>query len=363
MKPLSSVCLIGPYPPPYGGVSVHVQRLHEYLREQGFPHTLYASNGLTRPVEGAVAGKKNPMWFLWKLLTCREEVVNLHSSRPALMALAGLILAARGRKSVGNLHGVGIPQRYDSSGPLGKWLFKAGLRRLSILLAANDSLRDFAVRELGMPAQRVPVVASFLPPLQASIERCQLPSAVEQFAKAHSPLFCATGCFGGYYKGEHTYGFNMLLPLLENMLSRRPDAGLAIAVNYVSDPNHRVAFLEEIQKRHLGGKVLVIDESLDEFAALLVRCDMFLRPSFTDGDALSVREALYFGVPTVASDCVQRPAGAILFKTGDAADLCLKVQTALADITKARQQALSGDKFHAGPVVVKYYKQLLRMTE
>ena len=35
--------------------------------------------------------------------------------------------------------------------------------------------------------------------------------------------------------------------------------------------------------------------------------DVLLKPTNTDGDAISVREALYLGVPVVASDVVERP--------------------------------------------------------
>ena len=45
--------------------------------------------------------------------------------------------------------------------------------------------------------------------------------------------------------------------------------------------------------------------------------DLFIRPSYSDGDANSIREALYFGVPVVASDCVRRPNSVITFNTGD----------------------------------------------
>jgi glycosyltransferase involved in cell wall biosynthesis len=36
---------------------------------------------------------------------------------------------------------------------------------------------------------------------------------------------------------------------------------------------------------------------------------IFLRPTLTDGDALSIREAMAAGVPVLASDVVRRPTG------------------------------------------------------
>jgi len=65
------------------------------------------------------------------------------------------------------------------------------------------------------------------------------------------------------------------------------------------------------------------------FVPVLAACDVFVRPTTSDGDANSVREALALGVPTVASDVVERPDGAIPYKCGDAKDFARAVRRAL----------------------------------
>ena len=45
--------------------------------------------------------------------------------------------------------------------------------------------------------------------------------------------------------------------------------------------------------------------------------DFFVRNTSTDGDALSVKEALFLGVPTICTDVVDRPKGVMLFKYCD----------------------------------------------
>ena len=52
---------------------------------------------------------------------------------------------------------------------------------------------------------------------------------------------------------------------------------------------------------------------------LLKHVDYFVRNTSTDGDALSVKEALYLNVPTLCSDVVDRPRGVRLFKYCDKA--------------------------------------------
>ena len=53
-------------------------------------------------------------------------------------------------------------------------------------------------------------------------------------------------------------------------------------------------------------------------------CDLFLRPTNSDGDSVSVRESLSLGVPVIASDAAPRPNGTILFRSRDHDDLTNK---------------------------------------
>jgi len=60
-----------------------------------------------------------------------------------------------------------------------------------------------------------------------------------------------------------------------------------------------------------------------------MKSEVFVRPTNLDGDAISIREALYFGVPSVASGVVARPRECILFKSRDIKDFTLKTKDVL----------------------------------
>ena len=64
--------------------------------------------------------------------------------------------------------------------------------------------------------------------------------------------------------------------------------------------------------------------------AFLRAADVVVRSTFVDGDAITVREALAFGVPVVASDTDFRPEGVTLFRKGDVSDLVAKLGQVLA---------------------------------
>ena len=63
-----------------------------------------------------------------------------------------------------------------------------------------------------------------------------------------------------------------------------------------------------------------------------------MRPTNTDGDANSLREALYFEVSSIASDAAARPDGTILFKNRDANDFISKVKHILDNYTSSKKK-------------------------
>jgi glycogen(starch) synthase len=62
---------------------------------------------------------------------------------------------------------------------------------------------------------------------------------------------------------------------------------------------------------------------------VIKRSSVFLRPTTSDGDSISLREALHFNVPVVASDAAPRPDGSILFASRDQEDFICAIETAL----------------------------------
>ncbi len=69
----------------------------------------------------------------------------------------------------------------------------------------------------------------------------------------------------------------------------------------------------------------MIYEDLPEAWPVFLSSQLFLRPTNTDGAAVSVKEALWAGIPVIASDCTVRPAEVKLFKNRSEDDLYDKI--------------------------------------
>ena len=121
------VALVGPFPPPYGGVSVHIQRLFFRLKSEGIPVTLHtpATNDETDAAklrDGAIVvrrawwGRKyfqywGHSWLVHHAWRCTGRVIHCHE----LFDLAPHIwmICAIGKRAVVTVHDQLIGQRWD----------------------------------------------------------------------------------------------------------------------------------------------------------------------------------------------------------------------------------------------------------
>jgi glycosyltransferase involved in cell wall biosynthesis len=69
----------------------------------------------------------------------------------------------------------------------------------------------------------------------------------------------------------------------------------------------------------------------------MASCDLFVRPTNTDGDSVSIREALHLGLPVVASDAVSRPEVCSIFATRDMDDFERAVRHVLDHLDKHKR--------------------------
>jgi hypothetical protein len=120
---------------------------------------------------------------------------------------------------------------------------------------------------------------------------------------ARAPVFCAAVAPGA------TYGEDVLLAAFAAVREREPRAALVV-FGPGSDQGPSAAV-------GLRGGILALGE-IDHGAALgvIAGCDVFVRPTRADGDALSVREALSLGRTVVASAVGHRPPGCLLYAGG-----------------------------------------------
>jgi glycosyltransferase involved in cell wall biosynthesis len=162
--------------------------------------------------------------------------------------------------------------------------------------------------------------------------------------------------------GRELYGVDIAVETFIRLARDRP--GLRLAVFLARSPERGRA------RRHLARleNRLKIEGVADRAKVLvgsplvpaLRRNAVFIRPTRSEGDAVSVREALLAEVPVVASDVVDRPAGVITVPADDIerfADAVSMLLDRSVDVTEKRRAEPDGDAF-AETLITIYRRQL-----
>jgi len=327
VRPPSDIALIGSFPPPFGGVANHIRRLSALLDQRGLTHTVY--NAVSSSGDGVSVvpvGPNRAAWLARYAVTGAEPVVYIFSDRLIVWSVGAFLARVRGKRVIVRLRNKALPEL--TKRPATRRLAAVALRSVTTVIAVSRALADLAI-ELGVPAERVVHQPGFLPPGLGAANDGDLGGLQRSFLACHDPIVAANGKVGFHY-GSDLYGLDHLVELAARLAPEHPRLG--VVVSFWDHQPEDETYLLHLRRRAaalgVADHILFFTESRP-FVPVLERATVFVRPTCTDGDANSVREALYLGVPAIASDVVERPPGTILHRTRDLDDLYAKVSAAL----------------------------------
>ena len=202
-----------------------------------------------------------------------------------------------------------------------------------------------ALTGLGIPPQKLELLPAYL----AAAPSGALSAAVNEFFREHWPVFTTVLFF------RPEYGFEFLLEALARLRTTYPKLGCMIMGGGKNDIECELRRLDA----GIGGTVMLLgDVPHEECLEILSRSQVFLRCTFSDADAVSVREALSLGVPTVASDVGHRPDGVLLFPAGHLDALISQIDAALNRRFKTSLPGKSDMAFTGLPRLLEIYQHL-----
>lgn len=327
------VLLLGPFPPPHGGVQTHLVALWRYLRSAGIACEVINLTRYRQQREPGVYVPSSALGVIRLLLSRPASIVHLHFGGTLSPRLLGLCLFASllpGRRVVLTFHSGGFP----TSAPglalrphsPAAWI----LRRLDALIGVNDALSAYFCG-LGAQPARVHTIVPFA--LAAQPAPGPLPEPLGSFfASASHRIFSASGF-------EPEYDIPSQLRAMEAVLARFPRAALAIAGYGRREAELRAAAAQLPWKDRI---LLCGDVPHASVLAAMRDADVCLRTTLYDGDAISIREALALGTPVIATDNGMRPPGIRLVPIGDSAALANAIIASLESGRGAQPQAGSG---------------------
>jgi glycosyltransferase involved in cell wall biosynthesis len=302
------ILLMGPVPPPHGGVQTHLMAIRKFLEHKGVPCAVINITGNRKPEGDNFYFPKNAAGLLWRLIRVKSDVIHLHfggNLSLRLLALTLVCCAHRRAKTVMTFHSGGYPQSPEGRAASPRTLRGFVLRRLDCVIGVNLELVDMFHRFGVSPKKTRCILPHAFPLNQSSDESSSWPMALQTFFQDHDPVLLTVGGL------EPEYQIREQIDMLGPLLKQRPAAGLVIigGGSLESEIRHHIKSKEYAEHVLLCGDV--------PHAATLEairKCDLLLRITLYDGDSIAVREALFVGTPVLATDTGMRPDGVSLVR-------------------------------------------------
>jgi len=278
----SGMMLIGPVPPPVGGVTIHVERLSKWLKSLNFDHNHYDL-------------RKEGVWkAVWAIT--KHKLCHIHQSN--VFVLFFLVLCAKFSTTISFITIHGDLLLYNG--------LKRVFLRLAIWLAdVPILLNESSFNKALAINNNAKLISSFILPTENDKLPFEMISNIQNRSIGMSHVVITNAYDYAFDdRGREIYG---IFELIEFFLKKK-------ILLIVSDPsgNYKKAAesnYSENQLRH----VLFLDKPHSFFSAIDF-ADMFIRNTVTDGDSISIHEALFLGKPVWATKVVPRPKHVFLYK-------------------------------------------------
>lgn len=265
-----------------GGVTVHVQRLKDYLNAQGYQYA-FKDYKSCKP------------WIVLKDIS-KAEIIHFHISNPVYLYILVMCSRILGKTTIMTLHG-----DYGRFNWLKNWFVRRSIKTVNVPIVINEksynSCKSFN--------KNLRLITAFIPPLGKQLLQKEIISLLE-LQHRNKKTVISTNAFNVSYDkdGNDTYGIDFLVKFFEYSEDM---------VLVVSDPSGNY------HKKYAGliSESIIFVDYPHPYFELLKNVDAFVRNTSTDGDALSVKESLYLGLPTFCTDVVDRPEGVCTFKYSD----------------------------------------------
>ena len=308
-SPPMRVLQLGPYPPPHGGVQSNLVAIRSFLLKRNLPCSVINITRHRKPETDEVYYPKDSLGLLRLLFQLEYDIIHLHlggnlSNR--LLALSFVCCSVPGKKSVLTFHSGGYPSSPQGQKARPTSLAAFVMQRFDMLIGVNPAIVEF-FHKLGVPPARTRLIY----PHSFSAEMAgadSLPENLAAFFENHSPVLISVGLL------EKEYDLPLQIQVLGRVLEKYPRAGLLMIGSGSLEAELRALIAAQ---PYADSILLTGDVAHQATLGAIAQSDLMLRTTLYDGDAVSVREALYLGVPVIASDNGMRPQGVHLIPRQD----------------------------------------------
>lgn len=318
---MKRILLVSPFPPYIGGVSVSVKRLYDFLLSRGYDvvrfNTQLENSRYNRfRILKLLKYFSLPFWLLFRK---RFDVIHFHVSHviPKLYVALWRPIFSKKTMFVITIHGQVCHVLRSRFGAF-------SLSRFDRIICVKKGDKYNLPHYLKVKTVHIP---AFIPPSIKDI-KVEFPETVNRFLERDSVKLLLNGFIIINEKFKDLYGFRDSIMLMEQLRERGKKADLILIVLGKDYDRQSKIYLDSLKKycyeKKLDKNILWIEGETMELWPLLLKVDILLRPTKSDGDALSIRESLFLKKPVITSNAVPRPAGTVVYKMNSDCDLLEK---------------------------------------
>lgn len=295
--------IIGPYPPPLGGISIHISRMELFLKKEQINYRIY-NHGYFSSLH-VIATKKSIFWYIKYLFIQKGSLIHFHQFFKFHYFYYFIFCFFSRKKTIVTIHEENL--LYYNKIFQGVIILLLKNTKLVQLILVSHKLSAF-LNEKGINNIYLP---AYIPPYSVNTIKLDKTEGKEYFLysiwKVDKKI------------AQEIYNIELAFELLSKIKDRFHMLFL-IGTEAESDKKY-LSFL--LDKYKITNSVKVIYEGY--LVNYIENCKFLIRTNNIDGYGVSLQESIDLKVPAIASDVCIRPKGTILFKKGSIEDLYDKV--------------------------------------
>jgi len=343
----NKLIIYGKLPPPFGGISVHLKRFIKYLDDSKINFVFLQSNNVYR--------KHMFRNLFFSQINFQKNIIHLHGFQKGktLLFLLFLMLFFN-KKVIVTIHDDRFLLDYNSLKNIQKIIAKIFYSNISHIISVNSDSKFVFI-----PNNKIFVIPAFIPPTSDEIDIKQLPEFFHKIRHKHKFLITANAFRISFYNNEDLYGIDLSIELMKLLIDNGyKDIGFIYVIPDIGDYDYFKKMQNLVKKYTLEDNFYFYTKPV-AYPAVINMCDLFIRPTNTDGDALSIREALTLQKPTIASDVCKRPEGTIIFKNRNIEDLYIKITDVINNHDEYRTKIKNIEFEDNAEKILEVYKKVL----
>lgn len=289
------VVLLGPYPPPYGGVSVYISTLFDFVKNEGVELWTYSDQKIARPNIFFMNSRAGLPGLVMRRGRRARIADNTHFlvEYPGLLVPVWVALKKALRfEWIKIIHDGSLPARFSRFSKIRRALFRLSIAQVSKFVVVSEELQRWLRDEIAV-SQEVVVIKSLLPPKESTADLAPRTARELSSYLDAAKRVCAIGAF------IPEYGFDQVADAVEELRGTTGQKiGLALLDGaFASD--------DDFRKRVLCDRAWITmlqNVPHPEVQQILSRSDVFVRAFEFESYGLSRIEAIWAGTPVIATN-------------------------------------------------------------